>query len=215
MNIEALREGWDHAAKDDPMYHILSLQGKETGGWDRDEFFETGRKQVAEAMRYLTDYGVRHGAALDFGCGIGRLTEALADYFDYVLGFDLSPEMVRQARELSNQFNARYMWGSDLQGVSGGRDLIYSAITLQHMPPELQRGYVQDFIRLLSPVGIALFQLPEGQSTDGNDFRSMYGTPQATVAQWVREAGGRVLDVTLDAYSGGDWQDWRYAVVRR
>ena len=214
MNLEALREGWDHAAKDDPMYHILSLPDME-GKWDREEFFDTGRKEIASALSYLADFGFYHGNALDFGCGIGRCTQALGDHFDYVLGIDISVEMVRRAQALSKRDNIRYRACSDLKGLQGDRDLIYSAITLQHMPPKFQRRYVQDFVSLLAPMGIALFQLPEGPTTGSDDFRSMWATPKDTVTEWVEEAGGKVVDVIEDAYSGGNWADWRYTVMRR
>jgi SAM-dependent methyltransferase len=39
-------------------------------------------------------------------------------------------------------------------------DLVYSNLVLQHMPPELSRSYMTDFIRVLKPGGVGVFQLP-------------------------------------------------------
>ena len=41
---------------------------------------------------------LRRGRALDFGCGVGRLTQALALHFDAVTGVDISGPMLEHAR---------------------------------------------------------------------------------------------------------------------
>ena len=45
---------------------------------------------------------VDNQSALDFGCGVGRLSHALADLFLNVTGIDVSPTMVAKANELNN-----------------------------------------------------------------------------------------------------------------
>jgi predicted TPR repeat methyltransferase len=37
--------------------------------------------------------------AVDFGCGVGRLTQALGDHFERAIGIDVSPTMIRLAGE--------------------------------------------------------------------------------------------------------------------
>ena len=41
---------------------------------------------------------LRHGTALDFGCGVGRLTHALAPHFERTYGVDVSSTMIEQAQ---------------------------------------------------------------------------------------------------------------------
>ena len=55
-------------------------------------------------MEYLTSMQLKpaNGIALDFGCGIGRLTQSLADYFDKVTGVDIAPAMISLANEYHN-----------------------------------------------------------------------------------------------------------------
>src|SRR5262249_28554094 len=38
------------------------------------------------------------GRALDFGCGAGRLAEAMSAHVDHVTGYDVSPGMLEKAR---------------------------------------------------------------------------------------------------------------------
>ena len=81
-DLQAHQQVWDQAGKDDPLWSVLSVPGMQ-GRWKADEFFETGVREIAEVMRYLERQGiaVEKGRALDFGCGVGRLSQALASHF--------------------------------------------------------------------------------------------------------------------------------------
>lgn len=156
---------WEDAARKDPLWAILSDPAKRNRAWDLDEFFETGRREIA---RLFTDlralrYSLRPGDALDFGCGVGRLTQALAPSFQRVTGVDVSPTMIRLAERL-NRFpdRVRYVVNTrpDLVVLPAmSFDFIYSDIALQHIPPDQSRAYIAEFLRVLKPGGLAVFQL--------------------------------------------------------
>ena len=64
---------------------------------------ETGEREISLLMHEMRSLGIsvnQHGRALDFGCGVGRLTQALARRFDTVVGVDVSPQMVRLANSI-------------------------------------------------------------------------------------------------------------------
>jgi len=65
----------------------------------RNEFFESGLKEINAVMRYVESLGidVSRRRALDFGCGVGRLTQAIANYFEEVYGVDIALSMIEQA----------------------------------------------------------------------------------------------------------------------
>jgi SAM-dependent methyltransferase len=70
----------------------------------------------------LRRFGVIAGAdrALDFGCGLGRLSRALGERFADVLGMDISPAMAEQATRLNRRVAAcRFVVNpcADLRGV--------------------------------------------------------------------------------------------------
>jgi SAM-dependent methyltransferase len=97
---------------------------------------------------------------------------------------------------------------------SGEFNLIYSRITLQHMPPELQRGYVEEFVRLLAPGGLAVFQIPDGpEYQHPREWLSMYGVPRETVEGWIRDAGATLVDVELLRDASPTWLAYRYTVT--
>src|SRR5262245_2563521 len=91
MDLSALKEHWNRFGRTDPMWAILSWPGKEKGQWTPEEFFDTGVREIAYVLNYAKTLSVRYRRrrALDFGCGVGRLTQALAPHFEEVHGVDI------------------------------------------------------------------------------------------------------------------------------
>lgn len=103
--------------------------------------------------------------ALDFGCGVGRVTGPLADRFEEVVGVDISPVMLELARRHNVRgHRCRFLLNctSDLSQFSDQAfDFVYSKLVLQHMRPRAVRAYVPEMLRVLRPAGILAFQLQE------------------------------------------------------
>src|SRR5207244_5372763 len=109
--------------------------------WSVEEFFETGTREIRALMDYLASLRIDGSKrkALDFGCGAGRLTQALAAYYAEVSGVDIAPSMIELARKYNRHpdrceyfLNAR----ADLSLFPDGEfDLVYSNITLQPIDP--------------------------------------------------------------------------------
>ena len=108
MNLERHRQDWDHLAEIDPFWAVLTRRGRKGGRWDVDEFFATGEAEVAHVSSVAGKLGrpARAARALDFGCGVGRLTRALGTRFDAALGVDISAVMVERAKQLNVGFPA-------------------------------------------------------------------------------------------------------------
>ena len=123
--------------------------GKRFGGWDEGDFFATGTASAAAIVDQMARLGHprQRQRALDFGCGLGRMTRAFADYFDEREGVDISETMVRQAIELNAGIpgvSFAVNRATDLRQF-GDRsfDFVYSAIALQHVP---DRGTIEAYI---------------------------------------------------------------------
>jgi SAM-dependent methyltransferase len=166
MELRGQKQVWEDWARADPLWAILSVPDKTHGRWDREEFFATGRTEIRQLMAEVEQRGIdpRRDRCLDFGCGVGRLTQALAEYFERCDGIDISDTMVRQAREF-NRFSTRCVYHvNDAPNLElfpdKSFDFIYSYIVLQHIEPDISENYVREFIRLLSDGGIAIFQVP-------------------------------------------------------
>jgi SAM-dependent methyltransferase len=166
--LERLRATWGALGEDDPLWAILSRPDKRGGHWNADEFFAAGVAEIAGLERHCAQLGLprERRRALDFGCGVGRLTRALAAHYAEVIGVDISPSMLAQARQLhAHLANVRFVENAQPRLdflPDASVDLVYSVITLHHIPAALQCGYVREFLRVLAPGGMAVFQIANG-----------------------------------------------------
>ena len=157
---------WDRHARRDPLWAILSDPTKKGRQWNLRSFFETGAREISLLMYLLRDLKIEfsHDVALDFGCGVGRLTQSLALYFERVVGLDISPEMIRLAETLNgNSAKVRYVCNvrSDLRLFTDSEfTFAYSDVVLQHINPETALNYLAELFRVVAPGGILVFQLP-------------------------------------------------------
>jgi ubiquinone/menaquinone biosynthesis C-methylase UbiE len=158
------RRDWEELAAVDPLWAILAAPERRWGRWPLDEFFATGEEEIAQVLDVASGLGypTQHERALDFGCGVGRLTRALSGRFREAVGIDISEEMIRLARELSPPENCSFELNtrSDLTHfASASFDFVYSSLVLQHLPRrDLVRAYLGEFLRVLRPGGLAVFQ---------------------------------------------------------
>jgi ubiquinone/menaquinone biosynthesis C-methylase UbiE len=167
VQLEQQAQDWNELAELDPYWAILTASGKRFGGWNTDEFFATGPPQADALMNRAAELGhpQERRRALDFGCGLGRVTRALADRFEECVGVDISENMIRHAQELNRNIEGVSFLvnrSSDLSVFGDGRfDLVYASIVLQHVPDRRAiESYIAEFCRVLRPGGLAVFQLP-------------------------------------------------------
>lgn len=211
--MQDVRAGWDAAACQDAMGHILT-----TGTtWDSEAFYANGRQEIDYVLGRLDGLELRGDArdlALDFGCGVGRCTVALAEHYDSVCGVDVSGEMIDRARPHDNVTYCQHD-GPLAELGCDEFDLIYTNLVLQHMPQPYAHAHIREFLELLAPGGLAVFEIPEGPDlAHGTPCLSMWGTPRDTIHEIVESAGGEILDeeVTCDHAT---WTPYRYTTRRR
>ena len=104
MTLKDVQKTYEAYGKEDPLYAVLSRKDAKDNKWDADEFFATGRDEIADAMRHLASLGVKvnKGRAMDFGCGVGRLTQALCEEFSEAVGVDISYSMIENAENTTS-----------------------------------------------------------------------------------------------------------------
>jgi SAM-dependent methyltransferase len=164
--LKELQKNWDDFGRTDPLWAICTIPNKKGNRWIEDEFFETGKVEISEIIRYIEslDISIPYRKALDFGCGVGRISQALANYFDVVYGVDIAPSMIDLAKKY-NVYGDRCRYHlnetDDLKLFQDNYfDFIYSSITLQHIRPRCMKNYIKEFLRVLNRGGLLIFQLP-------------------------------------------------------
>jgi SAM-dependent methyltransferase len=213
-------------AQADPLWAICTDPAKQNKQWSHEEFFATGKNEVAVVLRCVTGLGVSidgKAPALDFGCGAGRLTRALAAHFAECWGVDISPTMITLAKEFNRDLpHCRFLF-NERDRLEGLQDnyfgFVYSSIVLQHMVERYIRKYVAELVRVLRPGGVLVFQLPDSLrgstlsrirarmalrarlkfvfGKHGPRGMEMHCIRESAVRKLVEASGAKVVDVRL------------------
>jgi len=236
LEYERLQSNWNTFGKNDPMWAILTDPAKKDNKWQPGEFFETGINDIERVISYTKqlNLNLNYNKAIDFGCGIGRLTQALAMKFNEAIGVDIAPSMINTANYhnrfkqrckyvLNNKYDLSFIPSSDI-------DFIYTIITLQHMKPKFSKGFIQEFMRILKRGGVLIFQIPsrrknqsfvnepkmdDVQSFDAsNPVMEMHGVFKDEVIKLLTDHGGKIIHIEDDKSLGEDWESFKYCVQK-
>jgi SAM-dependent methyltransferase len=161
QSLEA--KSWEAWGRDDPYYGVLSLD-RFRKGEHRAEFFESGRAFLDWALdRYERHFGAPpSGRALDYGCGVGRLSLPLTDRFETVTGIDISRSMLAEARRnaaAAGCSGATFIEGDSPAVAPGQFDFVTCYIVLQHVPRRLGLVLLRQMLEKIAPGGGCLIQV--------------------------------------------------------
>jgi SAM-dependent methyltransferase len=192
---EDMARFWDERAREDPFFFVDNrLEYRRP---DPERFWAGGEEDL-DLM--LAIGGVAIGPddeVVELGCGIGRLTRAMAARARRVRALDVSEAMIDLAREHNPEL-ANVDWiagdGTSLAPIGdASADACLSHVVLQHIPdPEVSLGYVREMGRVLRPGGWALFQFsnaPRVHRSPGVVERLRRRGPSATHdPRWIGSA---------------------------
>jgi ubiquinone/menaquinone biosynthesis C-methylase UbiE len=244
VSFDKVRRDWTRLGEEDPLWAVSVAPDKRGGRWDAEEFLETGRAEITAAREWLDRLGLptHWDRVLDFGCGAGRLSQALAEHAGAVTGVDVSPPMLEQARRLDRTGGRCEFVLNDSTDLARFPDrhfdLIYSALVLQHLPAGVIEGYLKEFARVLRPDGVALLQITTSPlwTFKGMVWRFVpgavvrlaqrvvlrYPAPMrmtamapAGVAAVLAAHGAEVIDTRTEDDRSAHWRSTRYVVRRR
>ena len=151
---------WDAAAQENAAFYVESRLDYRAP--DMEAFWAIGEEVVDG---YADVVGAQVGpddTVVDIGCGLGRITRALARRARHVIAVDVSERMLDLARDANGDLE-NVTWvhndGTSLAGIDAA-DAVLSHVVFQHVPdPEVTYGYVREIGRVLRPGGWAAFQV--------------------------------------------------------
>lgn len=201
MDLKELQRNWNAFGQDDPLWAILTQEGLKGNKWNEKDFFNTGKETIQHIFEFLHRLNVRvhYGSALDFGCGVGRLSQPLALRFEQVSGVDIAASMIDLAVR-HNQYPDRCTYYlntvNNLNQFDNEQfDFILSLLVLQHMKPEYAKNYIKEFVRILKPGGILFFQLPTTFVYPGESMqkRNLMQKIKSKLKRWGRNIRQEII----------------------
>jgi len=158
-------DDWEELARREPYFAVLTDEGflgVEGNAAATAEFFRTGEEDITSllaAVRELLGRDLPLDNALDYGCGVGRLTIPLARRARHVTGCDVAPTMLTLAAQNSAQAgldNTTFVAASELAALPAASfDFIVSLLVFQHIPPAAGSAILRTLFSLLAPGGVA------------------------------------------------------------
>jgi SAM-dependent methyltransferase len=148
-------DDWNALGEAEPFFAVLTDERflrERMSGDDRQAFFASGEADIAHLFDLIARPDFVPKSALDFGCGVGRLTRALAKRVKRVAGVDVAPSMLRIARE--NVPEATF----SAEIPDERFDFIVSLIVFQHIPVRHGEQLLDELLSHLSDDGVAAIQ---------------------------------------------------------
>jgi len=186
-----------------------------------------GAQEWAVLRSQLRQYGLDgYGAAVELGCGNGRLTNSVAREFRTVMALDISAERLARAQRNVGLENIdwRLVDGPPIPAAVGCADLVISTHVIQHIADlAVVEAYFAESFRVLRPGGVLLMHIPipgaHGSTGRLGEVlrRTLKEGIKAAVLRVTRvlmQAGIRDLPWRIDFYRWYDYP-WLRATLER
>lgn len=168
--LDRIAAAWAAFGAEQPFWSVLTADEFRQGEVDQhlDDFYATGATVIDQLVALLRRNKIDPGdirRVLDFGCGVGRLSFALAQHFENVSGADISQPHLQLANDWAKNHGIANVAFEQVHSISGLRqlpecDLLFSYIVLQHNPPPIIFYMLDSLLSLVAIGGYAFFQVP-------------------------------------------------------
>lgn len=183
---------WAQIAASEPFYGVLTDPAFLSGNMTDEalaRFWSSGGPDIGWQVDLLqAHYGpFAPRTALDFGCGVGRLTRAMAPFADTVYGVDVAPAMLDIARRHAP---GNVIYTDSIPDVE--LDWVNSLIVFQHIHPRRGVALIEQLVGRLRSGGAVTLHVtiardaaacrPSDEGVEivqwtGDDFRAMRAVP--------------------------------------
>ena len=222
-------DGWTKLGAAEPHWSVLNDRKYEQVAISEnmDGFYASGfdDKRGLDAFCSRNSIRYRKGVCVELGCGVGRITSALASSFERVVALDVSPNNLAVCeRHLKDHkiANVELRLVKTIQEFQSlpEFDVFFSLITLQHNPPPVQHFILDTILDKGSQGAISFFQTPHYWSNYSYssasylrkglkllkrslaDHMEMHPLPMRFVNESLTRAGYKLIEVSQDNCTG-------------
>jgi SAM-dependent methyltransferase len=168
--VRTVRRAWQEFGAIEPYYSVLTKPQYLRENLTEDAlnaFFASGEEEINNLFSDVgAHFDVRPplSSALDFGCGVARLTIPLARRAERVFAVDVADAMLERAREhcrRADAHNVTFLALDHLNSIPRGSiDLVCAHLVLQHIPRSSGRRLLGHLAALLAPRGLLSIDFP-------------------------------------------------------
>jgi SAM-dependent methyltransferase len=234
--FDRIERAWNSFGENEPHWSVLTHKkfSKKKIKANLDEFYSTGRENAHMLISSLFRLGLSNDQLTTFkcvelGCGVGRISLSLSDFFSKVEAYDISNthlEILKKVVDERGISNIQLHKMSSMSNVTFGtdNDLFYSLITLQHNPPPIQLDLISAGIQSLKPGGFFYFQLPThipGYSFNLKEYLAtsegqmeMHAVPPEIVTEHIENCGGVLRSMIRDNMTGHFFDSYTFIGVK-
>lgn len=170
-------ETWEHLARDDAEYYILTEDVDFGTPQGQQHFYDSGSADAngiwTQSRRWMDGEPT---TAVEIGCGIGRLTLPMARRLPEIRAIDVSPTMLRRLADncaAAGLDSVRGFLPAEAWDTGRPVDFAYSRWVLQHIPDfGVIEGYVARLGACMRPGAVAHLQLDTRPATIGYRVRN-------------------------------------------
>lgn len=165
-SIDGSDKSWEYFGKHDPYYGVITSSEFQQANLNQEakaRFFESGQHHIDRVLNIIQTHlipGFIPTKALDFGCGVGRLTIPLASVCTSVIAVDVSESMLKEAKANCDQrglANVQFVTSEQaLAECSDPIDFLHSFIVFQHIPPQRGEAIVRQLLDRLQVGGVGV-----------------------------------------------------------
>lgn len=125
------RQHWENLAKTNSKYYIYSSRGKNITD---EQFKKSGEDDYIKLVKN-DKFIFPKDSILDFGCGTGRMTQFMVKDYKKVIGIDISPTMIKEAKKKLNNSNIEFLEtnGFSVSLPENSVDVVFAYHVFQHL----------------------------------------------------------------------------------
>lgn len=214
---------WHEIGITEPYWSVVTNESYVRKNFDasRETFYSGGEAEMKAFDATLRRAGLERETlkrCLELGCGVGRVTAALAGRFTEVIGADISATHLRVAEDYlkaAGCANVTFRHPQSLDDFSsfGSFDLLYSRMVLQHNPPPVIGRLLRALLSQLAVGGVAFLQIPTYRAgyrfavedylaQDTTTALEMHVFPQVALLDLIADEKCRILEIREDDSAG-------------
>jgi 2-polyprenyl-3-methyl-5-hydroxy-6-metoxy-1,4-benzoquinol methylase len=162
-----LKKTWLSLGKHAPFYSVMSMDKylPDNINDNLNDFYESSTSliKLTDSILLKNNIEFKFNKILDFGCGVGRITNLLSEYGNNIYGIDISEEHLKIARSNVKKNNITFLnydENYNFPQIINDIDFVVSFIVLQHIRSEEMKLSIKKILNSLSKNGIALLHIP-------------------------------------------------------